>query len=196
MDNRRSTSRRHIIITSVFLAATGLFAGAPLHAQQQPSNLSAPFAKAALSALIAIQSDTSAPQDKSGDPTAVSATLRSIEIAYKEAFSAQEESLTEILQRAYRVRLHDNDVMRAYGKLIEINGADDLSDGPNERRGKDAAMAQYADAEAVIEKREEACFHQLEQSFLQRSQEDTSACSEWFQKEKASGKPSIKLGDN
>jgi hypothetical protein len=192
MDNHRGSSSKHFLGIPAFLVAGALLVGPPLRAQQQP-RLSGPYAKAALLSLLAIESDTSAPRGKTGETAEMSATQQQIDAADAAAVSAEEESVTKMLRQIYHLRLRDNDLLMAYGKLTEINSAEDASDMIITRREKAYAVSEFADNEAAIERREEACFGQLEESLRQRSPQNVTSCSEWIQKSKLSDKEPVKL---
>jgi hypothetical protein len=191
MDNRRSSttsnSRRGV---ASFLVGFALLAATQAQAQQRPP-LTAPYAKAALLSLRAIESDTSIPQDKNDEGAGRNTTLQTIDTAREVAVTEEEVSITTLLRQIYQLRLQDNDLMNAYGKVMEIENADDPSDGLAARRKKDSAVSQFADVEAAIMKREGNCFRQLGQSLLDRSPDAGAACSEWIQKTKISGKRPI-----
>jgi hypothetical protein len=114
------------------------------------------------------------------------ATQSQIDAADGLAVSTQEESTTKMLRQIYQLKLQDNDLVRAYRKLAEIEGAEDTSDPTVRRKQKDYAVSQLADGEAAIQKREEACFGQLEQSLRQHTLQSIPACSEWIGKAKIS----------
>ena len=191
MDNRRCSSSKHIIGIPAFLVAVALLVGPPVRAQQQPK-LTAPYAKAALLSLLAIESDTSVPRDKTRETVGMSATQKQIDAADAEAVSIQEESITKMLRQIYHLRLQDNNLLMAYRKLTEIESAEDASDQVITKQKKAYAVSEFADNEAEIEKREEACFGQLEESLRQRSPQSITACSEWIRKAKLSDKDPVK----
>lgn len=191
MDNQRCSSSKHIIGIPAFLVAVALLIGPPVRAQQQP-RLTAPYAKAALRSLLAIESDVSAPRDKTRETAGMSATQTLIDAADAEGVSIQEESITEMLRQIYHLKLQDNDLLMAYGKLTEIESAEDASDQVITKNKKAHAVSEFADNEAAIEKREEACFGQLEESLRQRSPQSITACSEWIRKAKLSDKDPVK----
>lgn len=153
---------------------------------QQPSKLTASYSKAARSALLAIESDTSAPQDENSENIEV-ITTQAIDVADQKAMTSEEKSLTDLLRQIYQLKLHDNTVLRAYRVLVEVDSDQDPSDSVVTRRKKDDAVAEFADSQAAITDGEGACFQQLEQSLARRSP-DVTACSEWIQKAKMSNK--------
>jgi hypothetical protein len=186
MDNHRShTAGASVIGISSLLFTAVLLAAAPAHAQQA-SKLTASYAKAAHSALLAIESDTSAPQDENSEDIEI-VTTQAIDIADQKAMTSEEKSLTETLRQIYQLKLHDNTVLRAYRVLVEVDSDQDPSDNVVIRRKKDDAVAEFADSQAAIVDGEGACFQQLEQSLVRRSP-DVTACSEWIQKAKVSNK--------
>jgi hypothetical protein len=192
MDNHRGSSSKHFLGIPTLLVAGALLVGPPLRAQEQP-RLSAPYAKAALLSLLAIESDTSAPRDKTRETAEMSAaTQKQIDVADARAVSIEEESITKMLRQIYRLRLQDNDLLTAYGKLTEVESAEDPSDLVITKRDKAHAVSEFADNEAEIERREEACFGQLEESLRQRSPQSIAACSEWIQKSKLPDKGLVK----
>jgi hypothetical protein len=184
MDNHQSFSSKHIISFPAFLAVVALFVGPSLWAQQQ--QLNDHYAKAAFLSLLAIESDISSPQDKSSGAAEMKATQSQIDAADALAVSAQEASTTRMLRQIYQLKLQDNDLLRAYRKLAEIENAEDSSDQAVTRKQKDYAVSQLADGEAAIQKREDACFGQLEQSLREHTLQSTPACSEWIGKAKIS----------
>ena len=97
-----------------------------------------------------------------------------------------------MLHQLYRLRLHDNKVVAAYETLIEIESAQDNSEERLERQRKDLEAAQLADNQEAVEKREEPCFWQLEDSLRQRSPRNITACSEWIRREKMVDAEAIK----
>ena len=96
--------------------------------------------------------------------------------------------MTKMLRQIYHLKLHDNNLLMAYRKLAEIESAEDVSDMVITRIRKAYAVTEFADNEAAIENREQACFGQLEESLRQRSAPTVAACSEWIQKTKLSDK--------
>ena len=191
MDNHRCSASKHIIGIPAFLVAVALLVGPPVRAQQQPI-LTARYAKAALLSLLAIESDTSVPRDKTRETAEKSATQTQIDAADAGAVSIEEESITKMLRQIYRLRLQDNNLLTAYGKLTEIESAEDASDLAITKKQKAHAESEFADNEAAIEKREEACFGQLEESLRQRSPQSITACSEWIRKAKLSDMDPVK----
>ena len=178
---------------AVLIAATFL-TGPQVQAQAQPerTKFPAPYAKAALASLTAIQNDDSVSQDrnqdKNGDGDQASATLRTIDAADVEASTDREVSVTKTLRQIYRLKLQDNDLLRAYQKLIEIESADDGSDQALVKRKKDEAIAELSDSQATIRQRENACFAQLQKALRQRLPQELPACSGWLGRAKMSGK--------
>lgn len=128
--------------------------------------------------LRAIESDTSVPQDRDGERAGRHTTLQTVDTAREVAVTEEEVSITILLRQMYQLRLQDNDLMNAYGKLMDIENADDPSDGLAARRKKDSAVSQFADVEAAVMKREGNCFRQLGQSLIERSPDAGAACSE------------------
>jgi hypothetical protein len=191
MDNHRCSSSKHIIGIPAFLIAVALLVGPPVQAQEQP-RLTASYAKAALLSLRAIESDMSTPRDKIRETVGMSATQKQIDAAGAEAVSTQEESITKMLRQIYRLRLQDNDLLMAYGKLTEIESAEDASDPAIIKNKKAYAVSEFGDNEAVIEEREQACFGQLEESLRQRLPQSVTACSEWIRKAKLSDEDPVK----
>jgi hypothetical protein len=191
MDGHRSSSSKRLIGIPAFLVAGALLVGPPVRAQQQP-RLTAPYAKAALLSLLAIESDMSAPRDKTKETVEPSSAQKQIDAADAEAVSIEEESITKMLRQIYHLRLQDNDLLMAYQKLSEIESAEDASDLVIAKEKKAFAVSEFADNEAAIEQREEACFGQLEESLRQRSPQSITACSEWIRKAKRSDKDPVK----
>ena len=179
--------------TLAVLIATTFLTGSQVQAQAQPeqTKFTAPYAKAALASLAAIQNDDSVSQDKNqdknGDGDQASATLRTIDAADIEASTDQEVSITRTLRQIYRLKLQDNDLLHAYQKLIEIESADDGSDQAPVKRKKDEAIAELSDSQATIRQRENVCFAQLQKSLRQRLPQDLPACSGWLGRAKMSG---------
>ena len=175
------------------LFAVAFLTASQTKAQAQPeqTKLTAPYAKAALVSLAAIQTDDSVSQDKNqdknGEGDQASPTLRTIDATDVEASTDQEVSVTKMLRQIYRLKLQDNDLLRAYQKLIEIESADDGSDQLAMKRKKDEAVAELSDSQATIRQRENACFAQLQKSLRQRLPQDLPACSGWLGRAKISG---------
>ena len=163
---------------TALLAAVTLLAGMPVRAQQ--ATLSGRYAKAAFLSLLAIESDTSAPRDKTAETDELSAVQGQIDAAAAAEVSTQEKSITKTLRQMYLLKLRDNNLLIAYRKLAEIENAADTSDPITIRNKKAYAASEFADNEAAIESREEACFAQLEISLRQRSAQTPAACSEWI----------------
>ena len=181
MDSHRSSSSRRVIGISAFLVAVALLVGLPVRAQQ--ATLSARYAKAALLSLLVIESDTSAPRDKTAATVEVSAAQAQIDATAAAGVSIEEESITKMLRQIYHLKLHDNNLLMAYRKLAEIESTEDAEDASNPiiiKAKKAYAVSEFADNEAEIENREEACIGQLEKSLRQRSAQTTAACSEWI----------------
>jgi len=185
MDSYRFSSQIHVIGISLLLAAVALLAGPPVRAQQQ-ATLSARYAKAAFLSLLAIESDTSSPRDTTAEAAETSAAQAQIEAAAAAGMSIQEESTTKMLRQIHLLKLHDNNLLMAYRKLTEIESAEDASDMVITKIKKAYAVSEFANNEAAIENREEACFGQLEESLRHRSAQTVAACSEWIQKAKLS----------
>ena len=122
----------------------------------------------------------------------MSATQTQIDVTDAEAVSIQEESMTTMLRQIYRLKLQDNDLLMAYGKLTEVESAEDVSDPVIIKRKKAYAVSEFGDNEAEIKSREEACFGQLEESLRQRSPQSMTACSEWIRKSKLPDKDPLK----
>jgi hypothetical protein len=188
MDNQRRSSGKQISGIAALLLAVAVSWGPQVHAQQQQQTpkLTAAYAKAALASLHAIESDISAPQDKNSHISEVSATQRKIDAADQEAATEQEASLSKMLHQIYRLRLRDNDLLGAYQKLIEVESSPDESDEIATKKRKDSSADQLADNQEAIEKREENCFWELEDSLQQRSPRIVAACSAWIRKAKLS----------
>lgn len=192
MDNHTGfIATAHMGISSLFLAAILLF-GTPAQGQQR-SRPNAPYLKAAHSALIAIESDTSAPPDKDSEDIEI-ATTQTIDLAEEKAVTSEEKSLTEMLREIYQLKRRDNTVSRAYRVLIEVDNSPLESDNFYTRREKDLEISQFADNQAAIIESEQACFQQLEDS-LTRHSLDATACSQWIQRAKVSEKNGNKSGE-
>jgi hypothetical protein len=196
MDNHRtSTARRTpgtwpLLRIGAFGVALGIaFIAGPQVQAQQPK-LTARYAKAALTALQTIESDTSAPHDRNSEAGAMSVadTLEKLEVAGQTAATKEDGSNISLLRQIYQLRLQDNNLMRAYSRLMDVDGTQDANDDFLTRRRKDSSLSQFADDEDAIMKREEACFRQLEQDIQQRSPETAPACSDWILKGKASNR--------
>ena len=179
--------------TLAFLFAAAFLTPSQSRAQAQPeqTKFTVPYAKAALASLAAIQNDDSVSQDKNqdknGEGDQASATLRTIDATDIEASTDQEVSITRTLRQIYRLKVQDNDLVRAYQKLIEIESADDGSDQVAVKRKKDEAVAELSDSQATIRQRENACFTQLQKSLRQRLPQELPACSGWLGRAKMSG---------
>jgi hypothetical protein len=191
MANHQSKISGKQMGTLAILIAAAFLTGSQAHAQQEQTKFTVPYAKAALASLAAIQTDNSVSQDKNQDKNGegyqASATLRTIDATDIESSTDQEVSITRTLRQIYRLKLQDNDLLRAYQKLIEIESADDGSDQLSIKRKKDEAVAQLSDSQATIRQRENACFAQLQKSLCQRAPQDLPACSGWLGRAKISG---------
>jgi hypothetical protein len=181
MDNPRSfAGSKHLGGLLLLLVSLAFFFGTSIQAQQQP-RLSASYAKAARLSLLAIEADSSAPQDENSETVEV-ATTQTIDAAAVQAVTKEEESMTETLRQIYQLKRHDNSSLRAYRILMEVESAEDQTDDLDARKVKNLAVSQFADSQAVIMDHEEPCFKQLEQSINRRLPGDTAACSAWIQK--------------
>lgn len=181
MDNRRhSTAGKQIAVIASLLVSFAFFCGTPAEAQQA-SRLSTAYTKAARLALLAIETDTSTPQDDDSETIEIAVT-QAIDAAAEKAVTKEEKSTTETLREIYQAKRHDNTTLRAYQVLMDVENADDPDEDSNARKEKNDAVAQFADGQAQIMKHEEPCFGQLEQSLDHRTAGDTTACSEWIQK--------------
>lgn len=169
---------------SIAVVAVGCFFG-PAVVAQQPSKLSASYAKAAQASLQAIESDDSTSQGPSPE------TVEVLDAADKHAGTAEELAFAKLLRQVQLRRLQDNDLLHAYGKLIEVENSIDDSEGVFVRQQRDSALSQLADSEEGIMKREVGCFKELEQSLSQRSFEAAPACSAWIQRTKISHQDSL-----
>jgi hypothetical protein len=182
MDNTSSftsgKSGKSAFVASAILAAAALLFGSQTRAQEP--KLTAPYAKAAMQSLLAIESDDSIAQERDSE------TVAKIDAADDRVATDEEVAVSKTIHTIYSLRLQDNKLMRAYGKLMEIESAPDSSDDTNVQRKKDAAVSQFADVQEAIMKRQEGCFRELEQSLTDRSADESAACSEWIQKAKAS----------
>jgi ABC-type transporter MlaC component len=193
MANHRSKISGKQMGTLAFLFAAAFLTPSQSRAQAQPeqTKFTVPYAKAALASLAAIQNDDSVSQDKNqdknGEGDQASATLRTIDATDIEASTDQEVSITRTLRQIYRLKVQDNDLVRAYQKLIEIESADDGSDQVAVKRKKDEAVAELSDSQATIRQRENACFTQLQKSLRQRLPQELPACSGWLGRAKMSG---------
>ena len=156
------------------------FTFVPAALAQQQTKLSTSYMKAAQASLQAIESDDSVTRDASRD------TIQKLDTAEKQAGSEQEIAFGKLLRQVQQRRLEDNDLLRAYGKVIEVENATDDSEGIIVKREKDSVLSQLADGQEDIMRREVGCFKQLEQSLSQHSFENAPACSEWIQKKKSS----------
>lgn len=178
---------RFLAIKNAASVAVGIacLAFVPPALAQQPSKFSSPYTKAAQASLQAIESDDSVTRDASR------ATAQQLDAAEAQASSEQEIALAKLLREAEQRRLEDNDLLHAYGKVIEVENASDDSDGIIVKRKKDSVLSQLADGEEDIMRREVGCFKELEQSLSQRSFDSAPACSEWMQKKKSSPQVSL-----
>jgi hypothetical protein len=190
MVEHRGFLNGQILGIAAFLIAVALLSGTPVRAQQpQQPKLTAPYAKAALLSLLAIELDTSASQDKAAGMAEMSATQAQIDAAEGEALTIQEDAITELLRQIYVLKLHDNNLLTAYRKLSEVEDDQDVA-GPTSPREKrayaESQLADDAENEASIENREKACFAPLEESLHRRSVQNITACFEWIGKAKLS----------
>lgn len=186
MDNHRIFQPRRLFAGFPVLLAVVIFsiasqAGAqqqPTQPQQQPK-LSESYARAAFASLLAIEFDSSAAQDHAGN--AVSATEQAIDDAAALAVTSQDQAVVRLLRQIYRAKLHDNNLVKAYRTVMEIESDHDSSNSALAKE-KDDNIAQLADSEAGIARRESDCFLRLEDSLRQRSPEPLPACSDWVRK--------------
>jgi len=173
-----------LLVAVCFLSAPPVWAQQP----QQPK-LTAPYAKAALLSLLAIELDASSPRDKTGGTAEMSATQAQLDAADAEAMTMQEDAITKLLRQVYLLKLHDNNLLMAYRKLSEVEDDQDALSQANAREKKAYAESQLADNaenEAAIEGREKACFSPLEESLRRRSIQNITACFDWIGKAKLS----------
>ena len=112
---------------------------------------------------------------------------RMIAAAGQQAVTEKEALTTEMLRQIYRLMLQDNNLTRAYGKLIEIDKAQDEPEESMAKKRKGSAVSQFTDVEAAIEKQEKSCYRQLEQSLAGHSSDEARACSEWIRRAKLPG---------
>ncbi|HWF36873.1 MAG TPA: hypothetical protein VG322_00025 [Candidatus Acidoferrales bacterium] len=168
------------------MALLVLVFGTQARAQQpQQSRLSASYARAAQASLQAIESDDSSSQEPSR------AIVEVLDAADKRAGAAEELMFAKLLRQVQLRRLQDNDLLHAYGKLIEVENAIDDSEGTFIKRQKESELSQLADGEEGIMRREVGCFKQLELSLAQRSFQDAPACSAWIQRSKTAHQDSL-----
>jgi hypothetical protein len=190
MDNHRGTLSKRIGGIAALLVAVGLTVGSPTWAQQpQQPRLTAPYAKAALLSLLAIELDPSTSQDRAAGMAEMSATQAQIDAAAGEAMTIQEDAITKLLRQVYLLKLHDNNLLTAYRKLSEVEDDQDVAGpaSPREKRAyAESQLADDAENEASIENREKACFAPLEESLRRRSVQNITACFEWIGKAKPS----------
>src|ERR1700733_586572 len=104
MDIHRSFATNKHRFSILFLVVIfALLSGKPAEAQQRP-RLSARYAKAALSSLFAIESDSSTPRNEDSG-TVEANTIRTIDAAGENAVTEKEKSITELLRQVYELRL-------------------------------------------------------------------------------------------
>ena len=178
MDNHKILPYRKALIALALAGTLALLSAIPAQAQQV--KLTVPYAKAALISLRAIESDDSTSQENDFE------TAQTIVAAAQRAAGEREVATTRMLGQIYRLRLRDNDLMRAYGTLIEIDDAQDESATSAVQHMRQSAISQFADVQEAIEKREEKCYRQLEHSLGQRSPEEATACTEWIKQSRIS----------
>jgi len=169
---------------SIAIVAAACFFG-PAALAQQTSKLSASYAKAAQASLQSIESDDSTSQEPSR------ATAEVLDAADTHASTAEELAFAKLLRQVQLRRLQDNDLLHAYGKLIEVENSIDDSEGMFVRQQRDSALSQLADGEEDIMRREVGCFKELDQALSQRSFQDAPACSAWIQRTKISHQDSL-----
>ena len=122
-----------------------------------------------------------APPDEDRESPDVSVTQTKINEAKSQAVTEEEVAFTTTLRQVHRLTLQDNNLLKAYRKIIEVESAEDDSDEPATKRQKDA-ISQLSDSEITIKNREDRCFGQLEKSLRERSSQNVAACSEWIRK--------------
>jgi hypothetical protein len=169
------------------LISVALLSAPGTSAQQQTPKLTPSYAKAALASLHAIESDISSAQDRAGAMPAADPTQKIIAASDAAAVTEQDASVSKLLHQLYLLRLHDNKILAAYEKIIEVESAVENSDEWTTKKQKELAAAQLADNQESIEKREESCFWQLEDSLRQRAPQNITACSEWIRRAKLAG---------
>src|SRR5579872_321550 len=121
MENTHSLSIKKFAFVAIGVAAFTFFGSSALAQQQE--KLSPSYTKAAQASLQAIESDDSANRDNSRD------TTQKLAAAEKQASSEQEVALAKLLRQVQQRRLEDNDLLHAYGKVIEVENAVDGSQG-------------------------------------------------------------------
>lgn len=168
-----------------FFAPAMLAQQSKLSSQHTKAAQASPYLKAAQTGLQAIESDDSLSQDPDSE------TTQKLDATEQQARSAEEVAFAKLLRQVQRRRLQDNDLLHAYGRLIEVENAIDDSEGVFVRQRRDSALSQLADSEEDIMRREVGCFKQLEQSISKRSIDAAPACSEWIQRKKSSQQDSL-----
>jgi hypothetical protein len=194
MENHRNPAASAYMAGISSFLLTALFLTGAAAQGQQSSKLTASYSKAALLAVTAIESDTSARQDESSEDMEI-ATTQAIDATGEKAMTSEEKAFTETLREIYELKRHDNSILRAYRIVMEVENAEDASDNVYTRQKKDYAVSQFADGQAEITDSEGACFKELKQSLAQRSP-DAASCSQWIQKAKRQDKDSGKTGES
>lgn len=176
MDTLRT---KNIAVIAGVLVVAGILSGPRVQGQQAQGKFTGAYSKAAFFAILAMEPETiSEPAD----------VVKRIEVTEAQAASPDEIAATNMIRKIYRLKLQDDNLIRAYVKLSEIENARDPSDEAETKRRKDDTVAQLADSGDAIKRREDACFEQLEVSLRQRSLQNIPACSEWIRKfDKTSG---------
>lgn len=169
--NSRSHFRTGFQFLKPLAAAAGfsVLIGVPCRAQQEP-DVSVRYAQKAIQALHIMESASSS------DTTAQQA----INDARSLGTTLEEQTLSTLLQLVYESKAHDNSVVAAYTRVIEVEGFQEESDNKQIRDRKDYAASQLTDTIAAIQNREERCFRQLESSLKQRSLQNVQVCSAWI----------------
>jgi len=158
---------------------------------QEPPKLGDTYAKAALLALLAIQSDASIPESRHGEKLVTGSTQSKIDAADVEATTTEEESITKVLRQIYEKKLEHNSLRRAEGNLLDTMiknypGAVEYHRVfpnqpliPTKADIRERAAKNDRDS-AEMSKREAECFEPFAQMLRARLPLIPKPCTEWI----------------
>ena len=132
-------------------------------ASQTPTTpkLSDSYARAALLALIKIESDESVPVDRDGQEYVNRITADAIDIANANATTSEEKAITVLLLKLYSYQLQQN---RYYGAIF------------SGRKLSDKQIKAVINAQIEISKRDGPCFEALDSALRAREAKMPTAC--------------------
>jgi hypothetical protein len=157
------------------VTALGFLLAIPCRAQQAPG-LSDRYTHAALRALHAIQAGESNTANVN-----ISTAPAAINAAEDVSATDEERRFSSILHQIYRLKLHDDDMIAAYQRVIDMENFTDDSENKQTRDSKDYAASQLTDTLTDMQNREDRCFRQLETSLNEKSLGTFPGCSALIQ---------------